>query len=632
MKGRWIAVGLTMLAALVPCAVAAAQAKTALDTATIDHLIRAEWKQQNIVPAPPVDDARFLRRLYLDITGEIPPPQAVTAFLADRSPYKRFGAIEALLNSPRYADHWTDYWDGVLMGRQLRFQGQAVDRAAFRQWLHAQFEKNTPWNKFVYDLITATGQNSTGGSYAKSIGLATAPQNAGMPQNGAAMQSSDPAMSMTGGDAAASAGNINGAVNWTLKYATTPADLSGSASKIFLGVQIQCAQCHDHKTEKWKQDDFRRFTACFVQARPVLIDTGKGIKGMRRVELRDVYRPYIGRGKKNQSRNEYVNAVPAALDGTDFSDSPNRRQALAAWMTAPNNPWFAQAIVNRMWAHFLGRGFVEPIDDFRVSNPPVMPDLLKRLADDFVANGYDLKQLIRTLCATQVYQLSSAPAKSADPDNKYWARFRLKPMAPEELLTSLVSATNLGPLLEKVAGNNLEGLKFAMQRQFTFLFDVDEESEQKEFEGTIPQALMLLNGNITNRSVVPIPGTALADVLAMPGGDEAKITALYLRTVSRKPTQPELNRWVAFVNAPRDVVQDDRPAVQPAALGARFPRMQGLLQNGQAPKKQGMRGNGPDPLNRLNPRLDPPNPTPTQQAYEDLFWALLNSSEFMFNH
>ncbi len=609
------AVALAAFSGLLPTQ---AQTKTTtLTPATIDHLIRVEWNKEHIVPAPPVDDARFLRRIYLDITGTIPPPEAVTAFLADKSPDKRARAVDALLESPRYADHWTNYWYNVLMGRQVR--GQVIDPSAFRRWLHAQFEKNTPWNKFVYDLITATGQNSAGGTYAKAYGLMRADKAdkmEAMTTEGATANSSD------------QAANVNGAVNWLLKFAQAPADLSGQTSKIFLGVQIQCAQCHDHKTEKWKQEDFRRFTACFMQVRPVPVDVGK-VRGIRRVELQDVNRPFLGGKRLRMTRNEYANAAPAALDGTDFSNSPNRRQALAAWMTAPQNPWFAKAIVNRIWAHFLGRGFVEPIDDFRESNPPILPGLLQRLSEDFVAHNYDLKHLIRTVCATQVYQLSSAPARKADSGNLYWARYRLKPMGPEELVDSLVQATNLQPVLEKVAGSNLEGLKTLINRQFSFLFDVDEEFEQKEFEGTIPQALLLLNGNMVNRGVTPIPGTALAEVLAMPGGDAQKIEALYLRTLSRKPTAKELTHWVAFVNAPREVVESPGTQ-QPGPLRARLRQRMGML--AQMGKKGMRRGGGPDPFARIDNRFQLAAQTPKLQAYEDLFWALLNSSEFLFNH
>lgn len=576
-----------------------AQSHASLTNGEIDHMIRAEWHKHDIVPAPPADDARFLRRIYLDILGTIPSQEAVRAFLADRSPDKRTAVVETLLNDPRYAENWTNYWDNVLIGRSVR--AAVVDRAAFRQWLQTQFQQNVPWNKFVYDLLTATGQNSAGGSYARSMGL---------------MAPNDPV------PVAADTSQVNGAVNFMLKYAQTPADLSGTVSKVFLGVQIQCAQCHDHKTEKWKQADFQRFTACFVQTRAVPVAMDAGIKGIRRLEVRDVLRPYAPRrGKAAPNFADYVQAVPTALDGTEFTSTPNRRQALAAWITAPENPWFAKAIVNRVWAHFLGRGFVEPIDDFRVTNPPVMQELLDKLAADFQAHDYDLKRLIRTICSTQVYQLSSSAAKKSDLGNTLWERFRLKPMTPESMVDSLVTATNLQPLLEKLVGARLDAVKFGIRRQFTFLFDTDEETEQKDFEGTIPQALMLLNGNLLNNGASAIPGTALSDTLASAGGDADHITALYLRTVSRKPTPAELKRWTAFVDTPREVIVSASTNPPPSLPGRR-----------QAGTKPAKRDNGPDPLARLSGKYEVAEQTSKQQAYEDLFWALLNSSEFMFNH
>ena len=683
MKIRYVLAGLAGGLALWSVRPAPAQSPETFGPPLIDHEIRAEWKQAGITPAPPVDDARYLRRVYLDITGTLPPAEVVTSFLGSHAPSKRAEVVSQLLNSPQYADHWTDYWYGILMGRATT-RGRNVDPIAFREWIKSEFSKNAPYNQFVYDLLTATGQNGKTPANARMGVLAkvknkkkngklaaqsgpviaydtTVPaMKAGA--NGAVMANGDPTM-MKDGDAAMmknAAGTadakdpammmdetverkpdqpVNGAVNWYMKYAGTPADLSGNASRIFLGVQIQCAQCHDHKTEKWKQEDFRRFTACFARTRGVDLDRGqKG--GFHRTVLTDqdgtkgprprAINPKNVKNAKLAAAMEYRNATPAALDGSDFSEETNRREALAKWMTADKNPWFAQEIVNRMWAYFLGRGFVDPIDDFRTSNPAVMPDLMKQLADDFIANKYDLKYLIRTICATQAYQLSCAPAKNNDTRNTLWASHRMKEMEPETLMTAVIQATNMGPVLEKGAGKNLEALKLALNRQFTFLFDVDEEFEQKEFEGTIPQALMLLNGNLVNSGATPIPGTTLAQVMALPGDDDAKIEALYLRTLSRKPQPTELSYWREFVNKPREVTLTDGSPIQLSRQ--RMIDMSNAKAIKQAAKNKGKRNNGFDPLARFNNRQMAQNTTPKQQAYEDVFWTLLNSSEFIFNH
>jgi hypothetical protein len=560
-----------------------------LTAADVDTMLRAAWQQAGVEPAPPVDDARFLRRAWLDLLGVVPPPETVTAFLLDPAPDKRARAVQAMLASPRHAEHWTNYWDRVLLGREVR--AQLVDRPAFRAWLSERFSKNTPWNQLVLDLVTATGQNRPG-------------------DDGPTPGPTDP--------------RVNGAVNWLLRYQNSPADLTGAASRVFLGVQIQCAQCHDHKTEKWKTADFQHLAACFLQTKVERIDRdGK----LRRVELVDLDRVPRGGPRRAAAMAGLRDASPAALDGTDFSSSPNRRAALATWMTSPQNPWFARAFVNRIWATMLGRGFVDPVDDLRESNPPVAPELFTKLTDDFVAHGYDLKRLLSLITATEAYQRASAPPRSAEPqksaaESRLWARFRPSPMGPDELVDSLVAATKIEPLLERSAGGELERIKIQVRKQFSYLFDVDEEqADDDQFDGTIPQALMLLNGRLTNAGSSAVPGAALAEILAMPGDDAARVEALYLRTLSRRPTAQELEKGVAFVTAPRAAATPGPPPDRPARRG------KGKRAGGKGGKKAGN-----DPLERLDKRARPPAGDPRKQAYEDLFWALLNSSEFIFNH
>ncbi len=562
--------------------------------AAIDAAVRAAWQEAGITPAGRVDDAGFLRRAWLDIAGTLPPPEVVAAFLADAAPDKRARAVDALLESPRYADRWTDAWYDILMGP---VRSPAVDHGAFRRWLHAQFAANTPWDKLAYSLLTATGRNSVGGARKGQEGPAV-----------------DPEVEREEG--------VNGAVNWHLKYARSQLDLPATASRVFLGVQIQCAQCHDHKTERWTQADFRGFAASFahVRARPVG-EQKKG--GVRTFEVVDGARPRRA-GRRSPDREELqavAAAAPRALDGADLAGSDNRREALASWMVSPRNPWFAKAIVNRMWAALIGRGFVDPVDDLRPGNPGSLPALHQRLADDFIAHHHDLKHLIRTITATEVYQRAAAPAQTGDgkpADDALWPRYRVRPLPPPVLLDAMIAATGLDPVLERVAGERREQLEAQLRRGFGFLFEVDEEADADgDHEGTIPQALFLLNGALGAAGAsAAIPGAALGEVLAGPGTDAQRIEALYLRALSRRPTDAEIERWVRFVNEPREAVRTDPPAAPEAGAGRGKKRGPGQV---ELPP-------------RLARRLQARPGTAREQAYEDLLWALLNSSEFFFNH
>jgi hypothetical protein len=505
----------------------------AFGAADVDRALDAEWRKRGVVASPGVDDLAFLRRVTLDVIGRIPTAPEIERFESDRSEGRREAVVRSLLASPSYADHWTNYWEEVLLLDKTK--AKFVDRGEFRRFLHGAFEHNAPWSEIVHELVNARGVNraASEGSFS---------------------------------------GQVNGAVNWLLQYRDNPQDLAGKVASTFLGVKIQCAQCHDHKTEKWKQKDFLSFAACFANMKSTPLEADSKIPPVALVEANRVS---VRRAKRPENASVAA-APPVALDGTDFSSEDDRRAALAAWTTSPHNPWFARAFVNRMWGQFLGRGFVEPVDDFRASNPGELPDLLEALAQDFAAHGYDVKRLIATIAATDAYQLSSATAGAKAAEAPLWSRFPLKPLGPDELLDSIAVATDLDDVLAGGKGEGeLEKAKAQLRKQFDFLFDVDEESHGATFEGTIPQALMLMNGQAVNRTTRVGRQGALLKVLAMPTSDERRVEALYLRTVSRRPTADESK----------------------AALEA-IPE----------------RGAG------------------RQAAFEDLFWALLNSSEFVFNH
>jgi hypothetical protein len=573
---------------------AAPVAPALLSSGDVDARLRAEWRKAGVTPTSPAADATWLRRAWIDIAGTIPPPEVTARFLADRTADKRARMIDELLAAPSWATHWTAYWDEAWMGHDARVP--EVDRGAFRSWLHAAFARNASWSEVVTMLLTATGSNSRGGPRRSSD------ENDG---------SEEPAA------------GVNGAVNWSLRYDKAPQDLAGAASRTLLGVQIQCAQCHDHKTEKWTQRDFQAFAAAFVRTRIVPIDVGKAMGALKRVELRDLDRPAPRFGKMGELA-PVLTARPTALDGTDLSSGDGVRAALARWITAPENPWFSRAFVNRIWALFVGRGFVDPVDDFRPSNAPVAPQLLDELAADFVRSGYDIKHLVRILALSEVYSLSAAPLErgtaAADPETRLWERFRVTPLGPEELLNALVAATRLDAIVRSKGRLDLAQLRFRVKQRYGFLFEVDEESAADEYEGTIAQALALLNGSVVETGASVLPGSALADVLAMPGDekeDAARLEALYLRVLSRLPTPDETARWTSFLSGAR--ASPNPPTAGPP-----------LSKRVRSPKAAEPRQ--PDPLRGLGDRAADVQASQRVRAWEDVLWTLLNASEFVLNH
>jgi len=561
-----------------PAVKAAAPEAPSFSEADVDALLRKAWAQKNVTPAAPADDATFLRRVYVDVIGTIPPPEKVTAFLADGSPDKRKKLVDDLLASTAYAEHWADYWEDELMGQA---RAGDIDRLALRIWLRDEFAKNVAWDQIVYALITASGQNSVGGPYAKTMSEAERE-----------IQKSDTP--------------INGAVNYVLKFRDTPQDWAGSASKVFLGVQIQCAQCHDHKTEKWKQKDFQQFAACFMRAQTLPLD-GPMMKGLKRALVRDIDRP-LPRFMRDADLQPIGRAAPTALDGTPMVG--NVRDSIAKWITT--NPSFSRAAVNRIWGHFLGRGFVDPIDDIRDSNPPDAPELEAALAKDFADHHFDMKRLIRIVALSQAYGLSTAPGASQDSKAPpvLWSRFRATPLGPNEMLDAVIDATAVDDMLRRLGRFNVEELTEKLRTLYGFVFDVDEEFDRPTFEGTITQALIQLNGRLIAGGSTALPGTVVSNVAHADMTDAQRVEALYLRTLSRRPTQDELKTWTQYLANP--------PALDPPK-----PR--------SFPLAPPPKGKGADPLARAEGKI-PETRDPKIAAIEDLMWTLLNSSEFVLNH
>lgn len=481
----------------------------------VDQLIEAGWKKAGVKPARNAADEEFARRVYLDVLGRIPSISEISGFLRSRDSDKRAKLVDYLLNHPDYAKNFATNWTILLIGRND--QGGMVDRGALTGWLQTQFSLDRPWNEIVHDLIAAQGSNKE-----------------------------------------------NGAVNFTLAHLESDAvPLTSNTTRLFLGQQLQCTQCHDHPTNSWKQGDFWGINAFYrgVKAERVRKTDDSGKEVTDHTELTDEPTEDYARFDR---RNGMVGiALPKYLDGRKLEggESVNRRAELAGRIADPQNIALATAFVNRLWAHFMGRGFVNPVDDFGSHNPPNHPELLERLADDFQSSGYDVKRLVRRIVLSRPYQLSSLGSKSTDAEVDLFNRMLLKPMTPEQLFESLLTAT-AGNHSGKDAENQRRRDRW--MRQFLFTFANDEAGEGSSFQGTIPQALMMMNGDLISEALSERPGGFLSDVYeraVRQGRSPAAYMAdqIYLATLSRSPTRNEVGmvgRFLTEADAPIQVLQD----------------------------------------------------------------------------
>jgi len=508
----------------------------------------------------------------------------------------------------------------------------------FKEWLREEFAKNEPWDKIVTTLLTAEGWNTN----RKPVNAAAHPSD--LEQRYAP------------------------ATNWFLKHWQSMPELSSATTKIFLGMQLQCAQCHDHKTEKWTQQDYRQFTAFFVKTWPTYFDKG-GQLGTARIDVKEhMFVPPITKQNEQYlaSYKEYVGARPKLLSGEEVGTFGSRRKELAKWITSKDNPYFAKAVVNRMWGLFLGHGFVEPIDDFRPSNPAVLPAALDALATDFTSHDFDLRRLIRVICASRLYQLACrqpTQARSASEGSDLWSHYPMKQLEVEVLLEAVLQATGSAEHLSALSSRNLELIRSAFARQFVTQISNDDASETTSFDETIPRALLMLNGPVFCGTTRMSDGLALKVAYAKANDDRDRIDQLYLLTLSRLPTDKETAHWLQFVSSEHPVVSTAAPkgddmkvsgaaAVTPstrivnAPPGTDFSELLKNAKNGADFKVlySKLRNNADAALYVKALRefsAEAPfralveqggGRTAKEQAYEDLYWALLNCSEFLTNH
>jgi hypothetical protein len=493
-------------------------------SATIDARINARLQAEQVEAAPQADDAEFLRRVWLHLAGTIPPVAEVRQFLADEAPDKRERLVDELLERPSYVRNFTTFWRRAWLP-EADADAIAQSRApALENWLRQQLLQDQPYDELVRSLLTAP-----------------------IPKSGAA-----------------SVAQMNDAENGPLAFFLAkdgkPESLAASASRAFLGVRLDCAQCHDHPFDSWRRDQFWSFAAFFAG-----LERGDPNQPSQTALLRefpdrhDLAVPETGR------------IVTAAfLDGSQPRwRSRGGRHVLADWITSPKNPFFARAVVNRLWGHLFGMGIVDPVDDFSPANPPSHPELLEELSAAFVAQDYDIKFLLRAILGSQAYQRTSRQSRG-DLPAQLFDHMPVQGLLAEQLLRSL------SPILGAELPTAVMNAPFAAAapEELSVLFSRPGESPTQR-QTTILQALALMNGRTMAEALDFENGSLLAVVVDFPALSTAeRIEMLFLGTLSRPPTAEEALQFQAHIERARDA----------------------------------------------------------NEAYGDLLWALINSAEFGCNH
>jgi hypothetical protein len=500
----------------------------------LDERVIEQWRQLRLAPSPPADDATFLRRSYLDLTGTLPAPEAVRAFLHDPDPKKRAALIDRLLDSPEFVDAWTQKWSDIF--RVSREWIGEKSMWTFHHYLRDRIRRNVPWDEVVRELVAGCGDSGHVG-----------------PPNFYRLQKV-----------------FNEAELWPLVAAETTA-------QTFLGIRLQCARCHNHPLDRWTQADYYGLANCFarVEARPgpdgsvVIFDRRAG----------GINHPRLGR------------PLPPKVPGGATLPAGSRldpREYLARWITAADNPYFARATANRVWRHFLGVGLIEPVDDFRASNVPSNGPLLDALAAELTKSHFDIKQLIRLIATSRVYQLSSEATPDNRADTRFYSHYYPRRMTAEQLLDALGAVTGRPVKFPGLAAN-LRAQQLPDTRVASTFLDAfgrplrrtaSCECERVQ-EANLGQALELMNGPLLSERVHAEDG--LVQRLLEKGiRDESLVEEIYVRCLSRPPRPGEKEairrEWEKFAGSAHDHKNERRA------------------------------------------------------FYEEVLWALLNSKEFLFNH
>ncbi|MGH9431766.1 MAG: DUF1549 domain-containing protein [Terriglobia bacterium] len=504
----------------------------------IDHYVLAHLEQLHIPPSPQATDAEFIRRASLDADGILPTPKAVEAFIKDKSSDKRDRLIDALMKRPEFADYWAYKWSDLLLVTSNRLSHPEM--WSYYRWIRSSVAQDKPWDQFVREIATASGNTL---------------------QNGAANY-------------------------WVIHR--NPIDISENMTEAFLGINITCAHCHNHPLAKWTQKDYYGMADLFARVRLKMGEPAGSRPGIGPI-FRDVT-VYSGiSGQYTDDRFTHP-LPPKPLDARalPLDTTADLRAYFAKWLTSPDNPFFARALVNRVWKNFMGEGLVEPVDDMRATNPPTNEALLNAMVKDLIAHHMDVNYLIRTIMQSATYQTASKPTPENAVDKKYYSHYLIRRLPAEVLLDALSQVTQEPERFDgyPVGTRALQLPDTAVKSYFLTAFGrpVREQTQESERSSvpTITQALDIINGGTLNNKL-RAPGNAL-DKLVKSGDSDAQIvTQLYLAAFSRYPSAAEL------------------------------PMLTAQLQAAETQKVKG----------GVNPR---------RAALSDLTWAMLTSREFMFDH
>jgi hypothetical protein len=474
---------------------------TPITSAEIDALVAKELRAAGITPAGRTTDEEFLRRVTLDLTGELPLPADVTEFVADRDANKRARLIDRLLASDEYARHWGRYWHDVIAARLADRRGQALGRA-FELWMTEQLKANKGWHEIARAMITASGTCSFDDDG----------------QNGALYF----LLARVGNDA------IN--------------ERAAETSRLFLGIQIQCAQCHDHPSDVWKREQFHQLAGYFARMRERIVRDGQRPAGL---ELISLPRGEHQMPSKEDPRRSTL-TPPRFLDGKPprqgLSDL-ERRRALAEAIVSKDNCWFAAACVNRIWGELLGQSFYQPVDDMGPEKEAVFPTVLTRLAAAFRATDHDIKGLFRVILNSDTYQRQIRLGESTDQHLHFAAAYPTR-LRADALWDALVSTLGtLGPSGQPMGRPApFAGRRFGLEGLFKEEFRFDPSTKADEVESSIPQALLLMNNPVINDRIRARGSNLLARILESYPSDDAAIRMVYLRALARKPTDREMDK------------------------------------------------------------------------------------------